>query len=386
MKWTLAITLVFTLQGLGTAQNLIPNPSFEQRHCCPSVYSMFYCVKDWAAPTKGTTDLYSDCELKHYTPIVRTPTNFFGHQATVEGISYAGLYAFYNRDYREYMLTWLTQPLDSGKTYHVNMWVSLADTAGVAVKSFGVAFLDTVFFKPQFTHLEGVDFQPIYNSDSSFLVNKKDWTLLSLDYTARGGEKAFLFGNFKNNANTDTLMLSDTSIADYDRYDSYYYIDVVCVGLRNPDGTCDCINGGEPVVISDTNYIDLAEIEPNEAEVRRPKVGDIVILKHIYFDFDKAMLKPASEPELEKLYQLLVQYADLKIIINGHTDNKGSDEYNLQLSEARALAVYAWLIQKGIDSERLDFKGYGELRPIATNKTDEGRHENRRVEFEVVEE
>lgn len=366
------------------AQNLIPNPSFEKRHCCPSVYSMFYCVKDWAAPTKGTTDLYSACELKHYTPIVRTPSNFFGHQTPVEGISYAGMYAFYNEDYREYMLTPLTQPLDSGKTYHVNFWVSLADTAGVAVRSFGVAFLDTVFFKHQFTVLNSIDFIPIYNSNQSFLNNKRTWVQLSLDYVAQGGEDVFLLGNFNNNANTDTLMLSDSSVAELETYDSYYYIDNVCIGLRKPDGTCDCINGGEPVVISDSNYVDLAEIEPNEAEDNHPKIGDIVILKNIYFDFDKASLKTTSEPELQKLYNLLLQYPNLQIIIYGHTDNKGSNDYNLQLSESRALAVYAWLIQKGIDSQRLDFKGFGELRPISPNDTDTGRQENRRVEFEVL--
>jgi len=342
-------------------------------------------VKDWAAPTKGTTDLYSACELKHYTPIVRTPVNFFGHQQPVDGISYAGFYAFYNRDYREYMLTKLTQPLDSGKIYHINFWVSLADTAGTAVRELGVVLIDSLFFKPQFTHLEGFDVQPIYNANRTFLKDKKSWVQLSLDYTARGGEDVFILGNFKNNENTDTLFLNDTSAAEFETFDAYYYIDMVCIGERKANGNCDCINGGEPVVISDSNYVDLVEIIPNEAEDNRPKVGDIVILKHIYFDFDKAILKSTSEPELQKLYNLLVQYSTLKIIINGHTDNKGSDNYNLLLSESRALAVYAWLVQKGIDSQRLDFKGFGEQRPLETNQTENGRQTNRRVEFEVIE-
>lgn len=365
-------------------QNLISNPGFEESVCCPSVYSMFYCVQDWITPTKGTTDYYSNCVLRHESPIVQTPTNFFGHQNTIDGIAYAGFYTFYDRDYREYMLTQLTQPLDSGKVYHVNFWVSLADTAGVAVRSVGVAFMDTLYRSKQFSNITNVDFIPIYQSDSTFLTNKKRWVQLKIDYTARGGERFFMLGNFYDNENTDTLSIGDTSTADFDRYDSYYYIDAVCVGLRRPDGTCACINEGEPVVIDDHNYVDLEEIEVNESADNRPQVGDIVILEDIYFDFDKATLKETSEPELLRLYHLLIQYPALKVRINGHTDNRGSKDYNLLLSESRALSVYAWLIDKGIDSSRLDFKGYGKFRPIATNKTDEGRQENRRVEFEVI--
>ena len=94
-------------------------------------------------------------------------------------------------------------------------------------------------------------------------------------------------------------------------------------------------------------------------------------------------MRETSTVELEKLYQLLLEYPSMKIIIRGHTDSKGNDAYNLGLSEARALAVYTWLVQKGIDSSRLDFKGVGELQPIASNDTGEGRQTNRRVEFEV---
>ena len=67
-----------------------------------------------------------------------------------------------------------------------------------------------------------------------------------------------------------------------------------------------------------------------------------------------------SDSELRKLYNLLNEFPNLEIVINGHTDNKGNDDYNLGLSEARALAVYSWLVQQGISSDRLDFEGYGE--------------------------
>lgn len=385
MKKILITLFYLAISVIGMAQNLISNGGFEERTCCPSVYSMFYCVQDWIAPTKGTTDYYSNCELKHYSPIVKTPTNFFGHQKPVDGIAYAGLYTFYNGDYREYMENRLETPLVAGEIYHINFWVSLADTAGVAIRSISVAFLDSIYKKKQFTVITDVDYMPIYKEDSSFLTNKKDWILLSMDYEAKGGEAFFIIGNYQNNAETDTLNVQDSTTAEYDFYDSYYYLDAVCIGLRKSDGTCACINEGEPVAINDSNYVDLEKIQPRETETNRPKIGDIVILKKVYFDFDKSTLKASSETELQQLYDLLMQFPTMKIIINGHTDNRGSDEYNLLLSESRALSVYAWLVKKGIESTRLDFKGYGKFRPIESNKTDEGRQSNRRVEFEIIE-
>ena len=385
MKKAFFILSFLTINILGNAQNVVSNGNFEESTCCPSVYSMFFCVQDWIAPTKGTTDYYSDCELKHYSPIVKTPTNFFGHQKPVDGIAYAGLYTFYNEDYREYMLNQLKAPLVAGETYHINFWVSLADTAGVAVRSIGVAFLDSIYKKKQFTVITDVDYLPMYNEDSSFLTSKKDWMQLSIDYEAKGGETFFMIGNYQNNIETDTLNVQDSNTAEYDFYDSYYYLDAVCIGLRKSDGTCSCINDGEPVAINDSNYVELETIQIRENEAKRPETGDIIILKNVYFDFDKSTLKPDSEPELVKLYDLLVEFPTLKIIINGHTDNRGNNEYNMFLSESRALAVYAWLVNKGIKSSRLDFKGYGKYKPIETNKTEKGRQVNRRVEFEVVE-
>ena len=104
----------------------------------------------------------------------------------------------------------------------------------------------------------------------------------------------------------------------------------------------------------------------------------------IYFDFDKTTLKSESFVELNKVVQFLNDNPTLQIEISGHTDNKGSDRYNENLSQGRAEAVVEYLIQEGIESWRLSAKGYGESKPVATNDTDEGRAENRRVEFTVL--
>jgi len=113
-------------------------------------------------------------------------------------------------------------------------------------------------------------------------------------------------------------------------------------------------------------------------------IGSRIVLRNIFFDFDKATLRPESTNELDRLINLLTTYSNLKIEISGYTDNKGSQAYNQKLSEARSKSVVDYLIAHGIASARLTYKGYGMDNPIATNETDEGRQLNRRTEFKIT--
>jgi outer membrane protein OmpA-like peptidoglycan-associated protein len=102
----------------------------------------------------------------------------------------------------------------------------------------------------------------------------------------------------------------------------------------------------------------------------------------IYFDFDKADIKPESEPAIKEIAKLLQENKGLKIYVVGHTDNVGTIDYNMKLSKARADAVMNELVTKyNISSERLKAYGVGSLAPVASNKTDDGRAKNRRVEL-----
>ncbi|MFU8843702.1 MAG: OmpA family protein [Bacteroidales bacterium] len=116
----------------------------------------------------------------------------------------------------------------------------------------------------------------------------------------------------------------------------------------------------------------------------RLEVGSKVVLNNIFFDFNKATLRNESVAELERVHKLLMETPTLKIEISGHTDNIGAAAYNQKLSENRAKAVVDFLLQKGIDAERLQFMGYGMTQPVASNDTDQGRQQNRRTEFKVV--
>ncbi len=106
--------------------------------------------------------------------------------------------------------------------------------------------------------------------------------------------------------------------------------------------------------------------------------------KMVQFETGKAVLKMQSYAVLDELFNILKQYPDYKLAISGHTDDVGPDETNLNLSAARAKACFDYLTFRGIPEKRLRSAGFGEMRPIASNKTEAGREMNRRVEFELV--
>ena len=114
------------------------------------------------------------------------------------------------------------------------------------------------------------------------------------------------------------------------------------------------------------------------------KEGESVVLKNVFFETNKYDLKPQSKVELDKLVDFLTKNPTVVIELGGHTDNVGNSNSNQILSDNRAKAVYNYLVEKGITTERLSTKGYGDTQPIASNDTEEGRAENRRTEFKVL--
>lgn len=114
------------------------------------------------------------------------------------------------------------------------------------------------------------------------------------------------------------------------------------------------------------------------------EIGSSVNLNNLFFDFNKSTIKEESYSELNRLLALFDQIPGLVVEIGGHTDAIGSDAYNEQLSQDRANAVRDYLLSKDISEERIVAKGYGESLPVATNDTDEGRQQNRRVEFKIL--
>ena len=108
-----------------------------------------------------------------------------------------------------------------------------------------------------------------------------------------------------------------------------------------------------------------------------------ITIKEIEWEENKFDVQHDSITELEKLYKMLDLNKDIKVEISGHTDSDGNDQDNMVLSENRAQAVVDWLVEKGISSSRLSFKGYGETKPIVDNSSKENKAKNRRTELTI---
>lgn len=126
--------------------------------------------------------------------------------------------------------------------------------------------------------------------------------------------------------------------------------------------------------------------EPKRVELTKAEQEVInKVFKNLTFETGKAVIKPTSYPALDGLLALLNKKPEFKVLIEGHTDNTGSESLNNKLSQERAGAVKKYLIQKGIEDARIISVGYGPSRPVADNSTPEGRAKNRRVEFTIIE-
>jgi len=115
------------------------------------------------------------------------------------------------------------------------------------------------------------------------------------------------------------------------------------------------------------------------------KEDKIELKQKIFFAFNKATILPQSFDMLEEVASALKEHEKIKVRIEGHTDSKGSDKYNLKLSDSRAKSVRDFLIERGVAADRMIAIGYGETKPIADNDTEQGQDQNRRVEFFIIE-
>lgn len=139
------------------------------------------------------------------------------------------------------------------------------------------------------------------------------------------------------------------------------------------------------------NYMDKQEAEFRQAlggseAAQVSREGDLLAITlkgDVTFDTNSTVVRPGLYNEIDRIAQVMVQYPETQIIVQGHTDSTGSAEYNQSLSERRAEAVKNLILQRGVASSRITSMGYGETQPVATNDTPEGRQMNRRVEIRI---
>ncbi len=347
-------------------QNLVKNPSFEDFVNCPNHLGSFdENVTHWSTPTDGSTDYFNRCSTA-----MGTPKNFNGSQSANFGHGYAGLYLYAPDDYREYLQAELSETLVKGKKYRVSFYVSLAERSDFAVKDFGVLFSKDKIQVPGKKELSKRKryTSPIVNYNfmeigySNFYSDTKDWILVNTQFTAKGTEKFMTVGNFKTNARTRMFKTKRNA-----RQGAYYYVDMFRV-----------VTVDEGAMSASDTAVDKAE------DLNNYTLNEIHVFENLLFDFDKFQLLDDGKREMKALFQYINTDESLQITINGHTDTIGSERYNLLLSRKRAQAVARYLQGLGLPRDRVTWTGLGDEKPIASNKTEAGRKQNRRVEFVIT--
>ncbi len=366
MKNIISFLFLFIL-NITFSQNLVLNPSFEIIKDCPYSLGEFNnLVKNWSTPNWSTTDYFNNCSQKAGF------VNYNGIQKSKTGNGYAGMYFYTDKNYREYVQGTLSQTLEEGKKYKVTFYISLADESSYAIKAIKVLFSEEklkVTFRSK--NIEKVinpnkatkkKFQLYSNSENIFFSDKNNWMKFTFQFTAKGYENYFSIGNFNTNSKTKKEKILSQS----PYFFSYYYIDDVSV---------------EPL----EKEITKAIIVKGKIKKKQLEENKIHTFKNVLFDFDKSELLEVSLEELNQLYKYLENNPNFKVEIYGHTDDDGTQKRNEQLSKERAKAVSNYLISKGLNKNRITWFGFGSSKPIATNKTEDGQAQNRRVEFKLIE-
>lgn len=362
MKFLHIFLLVLIAFGkLCAQQNLIPNSDFENHKDLPTdIGQGKNCLESWINPVLAGGGDYFHAEAKSKKS--NTGKNFFGKQEPHSGKAYAGICI--TRNYREYLQTKLLKPLEKGRSYNVEVYISRGDAKWLgSMKGFCIIFSPDTFRLQKYG--PPMSKPPVVFRNEAGYNNSEEWTLLNAVYEANGTEKYLTFGCFVYREKTEfTIMNYNVEIPGKRNYAHYFIDDFTLTPLDKELTTHEVVEEKTPSM----------EI-PKIYETGKPH-----IFKNIVFETGKADLLPSSFNELNELAEYLNNNPIIKANIVGHTDNVGKKEDNLTLSENRAQTVLNFLKEKNISASRLSFDGKGDSQPISTNDTEEGRQNNRRVE------
>ena len=387
----LTLSLLLFLSRL-PAQNLVVNPSFEQLKpnaivvpCQFMQASVFFGenIETWTTFPGMTPDVLRAAENCPLVPTAHSGEYCLGiiHYLPSEDIGQQ------NGDYHEAVQGRLSAPLKPGRKYRVEVWVRedsaiildhlakvytpQTPVAPVQAGNLGFAFsvLPQKNVRGGFWRLvqDGV-LRPQVNF-SDIIATNGAWSKLSATFVPDRPFQHFIIGNFFSDALTANSLTAEqhrrieeqnaaTKVPiDRTKRAGYLCIDDISVALE--------LESDAPVLTMEKQLL----------QERR-----FTFSAGVLFDFDKADLRAEAGAELDSLVIFLKKYPKTELGIAGHTDDVGSEEYNLDLSERRAKAVFDYLISKNIPAERLRSRGFGERRPVADNTTEAGRQKNRRVE------
>ena len=347
--------------GQEESPNIVPNPGFELYSGTP--LGWFYTGRDftrvlkyWESPTAASPDVYG--------PKVFVPSQWkeqgFGESGPAGGTTMIGITVYGCKGgkphCREYVQIRLSEPLVAGQKYEVT-YMTKHLAGSMRINNVGARFsVDRIHKRLD----ERIDMIPQLAPSGIITSENEDWLNITGEFYATDPAEFMILGNFYPDDETEFEASNIGKPLQF----AYYYIDDVSV-RKLP-----------PIIDVPVGEDDLVKVEL--------VAGQTIVLSNIYFDLDHDDFLPRSYRQLYALVQIMEDNADMRIEIHGHTDDIGTDDYNMSLSLSRASAVANYLVEHGVDAPRVFPRGFGSTRPVATNDSEYGRQENRRVEFLIL--
>lgn len=389
-KVFISICMMFNIFLFGQS-NLLQNGDFEKIAQCPRMHTKYIrtdtnkiLLPHWYFINRSTPDFFHRCSSDSDVGI---PCNFAGCSEPHSGNGYIGMilrvdsnYYQYNKGYVEHIATEIFPSLERNHYYLIKFFYKLAPNSGIASNGLGVYLSASL---PEFNEFDEYKyFEPQIYLDNTKIIDNREWDEFIGYFVASGTEKFLTIGNYLPFGSQKTKVLRNGEPQNEMDYYAYYYIDDVQL-YEISDTTNNNINTICTQIdlfpeISQINYSNIMN-KLDTFPLNKP-----FIIENIYFDFDSYRLSSKSFATLDSIVTYLKYHNNIEFIINGHTDNIGSSFYNQWLSTERAKSVYKYFYESGISPARMQYISYGDRMPITTNKTNEGRQKNRRVELVII--
>lgn len=356
---------------LTKGNNLIINPDFDIFFYkpVPIIYEGQNVIEDWlpfwVTPVNCTPDYISNQRIisymsYHYLVDFELPEKF----------NFAGIALYKDSDkYSEYIQGQLSGELIKNRRYCFKIRLALSSYSRYSINQLGI-------------HFSGNSPGSNVNSTAPTIVfsdlpeNSNRFFTLCKDFIAMGGEKYITLGRFSRPDQAEINPRDNIPMSSFGLENSaYYLIDNVELFEFNDSEGCRCSDSFVQVAAGETSKI-LPDLE-------KLREGGSIVLKNVNFDFNSYELLPEADVVLNEILTLMKENSDINLDISGHTDDVGSDEFNMTLSLNRAKSVFEWLKNKGIREDRLTFHGYGKTRPLYQSGDEKLKNLNRRVEIKI---
>ena len=368
------MTLALAFGTIAQDENeMVENGGFEQLEGKIKKAGSIEVAVGWMSPTKTSADLFARRVKAGFS----VPNNPFGKEEPYEGDVYAGIktFSYGDKEARTYVSAKLKTPMRKGLKYAVKFYVSLAEgskyasnniAANFSKKQYNIAEDKSIMGESHVMHVENPVFNAMYG-----------WDQVCGVYTATGGERFITIGNFSSNSDTKNERIKKPkSFTGTQMVSSYYYLDNISVELINDESECECESDKD----EETSIV-YAVSPVNPEGMKDEQIAKYTV---VYFGYNKSKLEEGAEAHLDNIVYVMKKDPAYKLKLIVHMDKKEVEDQKANgIDQKRADAIKKYLMDKGVDGNRISFDLVKDSKPSNTSGTDIGMAKNRKVQFVI---